>query len=146
MKLTTSKTESLIVPGGCTKYIHAPDLVWNKTFKAKIQEFDDDWWANGVHEFTTASNIIRVPRRKIVQWVLLAWESLSKEMILNSMKSYALGLAVDGFEDDKISCFHEGKKTSWEKKVRKSNEVVIYLRTKWRSLYAHRRSYHVWLK
>ena len=46
------------------------------------------------------------------------------------MKSYALGLAVDGFEDDKISCFHEGKKTSWEKKVRKSNEVVIYLRTK----------------
>ena len=46
------------------------------------------------------------------------------------MKSYALGLAVDGFEDDKISCFHEGKKTSREKKVRKSNEVVIYLRTR----------------
>ena len=28
------------------------------------------------------------------------------------MKSCALGLAVDGSEDDKISCFHEGKKTS----------------------------------
>ena len=53
-----------------------------------------------------------VPRRKIVQWVLQAWESLSKEMIINSMKSCALGLAVDGSEDDKISCFHEGKKTS----------------------------------
>ena len=35
-KLTTSKTESLIVPGGCTKYILAPDLIWNKPFKAKI--------------------------------------------------------------------------------------------------------------
>ena len=28
------------------------------------------------------------------------------------MKSCALGLAVDGFEDDKISWFHRGKKTS----------------------------------
>ena len=28
------------------------------------------------------------------------------------MKPFALGLAVDGSEDDKISCFHEGKKTS----------------------------------
>ena len=28
------------------------------------------------------------------------------------MKPCALGLAVDGSEDDKISCFHEGKKTS----------------------------------
>ena len=28
------------------------------------------------------------------------------------MKSRALGLAVDDSEDDKISCFHEGKKTS----------------------------------
>ena len=28
------------------------------------------------------------------------------------MKSCALGLAVDGFEDDKMSCFHGGKKTS----------------------------------
>ena len=41
-----------------------------------------------------------------------AWENLSKEMIINSMKSCALGLAVDGFEDDKMSCFHGGKKTS----------------------------------
>ena len=51
-KLTTSKTESLIVPGGCTKYMQAPDLVWNKPFKAKIQEFYDDWLVNGVHEST----------------------------------------------------------------------------------------------
>ena len=28
------------------------------------------------------------------------------------MKSCAFGLAVDGSEDDEISCFHEGKKTS----------------------------------
>ena len=71
-KLTTSKTESLIVSRGCTKYIQAPDLAWNKQFKAKIQEFYDDWLANGVPEYTTTGNMKPVPRRKIVQWVLQA--------------------------------------------------------------------------
>ena len=35
-KLTTSKTESLINPGGGTKCIEAPELAWNKPFKTKI--------------------------------------------------------------------------------------------------------------
>ena len=52
-KLTTSKSESLIVPGACTKYMQAPDLVWNNPFRAKIQELYEDWLANWVHEYTT---------------------------------------------------------------------------------------------
>ena len=87
-------------------------MVRNKSFKAKIQEFYDDWLANGVHEYTAAGNMKPVSRRKIVGWVLQTWEILSKEMVYNSMKSSAFGLAVDGSKDDKISCFHEGKKTS----------------------------------
>ena len=35
--LTNSKIESVIIPGGCTKYIQAPDVAWNKSFKGKIQ-------------------------------------------------------------------------------------------------------------
>ena len=46
-KLTRSKTKSLIVPGDSTKYKQAPNLVWNKLFKAKIQEFYDDWLVKG---------------------------------------------------------------------------------------------------
>ena len=65
-----------------------------------------------------------VPRRKIVQWVLQAWESLSKEMIIISMKPCALGLAVDSSKDDKISCFHKGKKTSDERK-RLKNQMKL---------------------
>ena len=45
-------------------------------------------------------------------------------MIINSMKSCALGLAVDGSKDDKISCFHKGKKAS---DVRKRLENQIKL-------------------
>ena len=98
--------------GSFTKYILAQDLVWNKPFKAYIQEFCDGWLANGVYEYTTAGNMKPLPRQKIVQWVLQAWESLSKETIINSMKSCALGLAVDGSVDDKNSCFRKPKKTS----------------------------------
>ena len=106
-KLTTSETEPLIVPGGCTKFIQAHDFkqtqVLNKPFKARIQEFYNGWLANGFHEYTTAG---------IVQWVLQTWESLSKAFIINSVKSCALGSAVRGSENDKISCFHEVKKIS----------------------------------
>ena len=52
-----------------------------------------------------------VLQQKIVQRVLQVWESLSKEMIINSMKSCALGLVVGGSDDDKISCFRRGKET-----------------------------------
>ena len=34
-KLAKAKIDDAIVPGGCTKYIQAPDVVWNKPFKAR---------------------------------------------------------------------------------------------------------------
>ena len=36
--LTKSKIETVIVPTGCTKYIQAPDVVWNKPFKDTHRE------------------------------------------------------------------------------------------------------------
>ena len=108
--LTKSKIESVIIPGGCTKYIQAPDVVWNKPFKGKIQEFYDDWLANGKHEFTDAGNMKPVPRWLIVEWVIKSWQAISNETVAKSMKSCGLALAVDGTEDDLISCFKEGKK------------------------------------
>ena len=58
-------------------------------------------------------NMKSVPQRKIVQWIIKSYESLSKE-IINSIKSSALRLAFYASKDDKISCFHEVKKTSDE--------------------------------
>ena len=42
-KLTTSKTESLIVPGGCGKYIQARDLVKHQRVS---KYYENDWRAN----------------------------------------------------------------------------------------------------
>ena len=45
MSLNTKKIDVVIVPGGCTKYIQAPDVSWNKTFKAHFTErYDDLLW------------------------------------------------------------------------------------------------------
>ena len=57
----TLNTENLIVPEGCTKYIQAPDLVWNKSFKQRVGELCDEWLSNGVHEFTKNGNMKLVP-------------------------------------------------------------------------------------
>ena len=108
--LTKSKIESAIVPGGCAKYIQAPDVVWNKPFKGKIQEYYDDWLANGKHEYTNAGNMKPVPRRFIVDWVIKSWQAIPAETVAKPMKACGLSLAVDGTEDDLISCFKEGKK------------------------------------
>ena len=41
--LNTYKVNQVIVPGGCTKHIQAPDVSWNKPFKAHCTEKYDEW-------------------------------------------------------------------------------------------------------
>ena len=60
--------------------------------------------ANGQHTFTAAGNMRAPPQREIVQWILEAWNDLDKVIIVNSFKSCALTLAVDGSEDELIHC------------------------------------------
>ena len=40
--LKAKKVDLVIVPGGCTKYIQAPDVTWNKPFKASCTEKYDE--------------------------------------------------------------------------------------------------------
>ena len=52
-ELAHTKIDPIVVPGGCTKYIQAPDVAWNKPFKAKVivTEKYDAWIADGAHSF-----------------------------------------------------------------------------------------------
>ena len=93
--LTKSKIETVILAGGCTKYIHAPDVVWNKLFKGRIKGFCDGWLANGKHKYTDAGNIKLVPMRLVVQWVIKYWLNISNETLAKSMKWCDLALAID---------------------------------------------------
>ena len=48
--LKQMKTDDSLIPGGCTKYVQAPDVVWNKTFKGHIMESYDEWLASGAFD------------------------------------------------------------------------------------------------
>ena len=100
--LAKMKVDQAIVPGGCTRYIQAPDVSWNKPFKALVTEQYDEWMASGAQEYTEARNMRPPPRKTIVNWVLTAWSRLSVDVIVKSFKSCALNLAVDGSEDSKF--------------------------------------------
>ena len=86
LRLKEINTESVIVSGGCTKHIQAPDVVWNKPFKQKVAELYDEWLSNCAHEFTVSGNMKPVPRRLVLNWILTAWKALPKEMVESSFK------------------------------------------------------------
>ena len=65
--------------------------------------------AGEAHSFTAAGNMRAPPRREIVKWILAAWDGLDKRMIIDSFKSCALTVAVDGSEDGHIHCFKENQ-------------------------------------
>ena len=107
--LKRMNVDQAVIPGGCTKYIQAPDVCWNKPFKTKVTEMYDEWMSNGIHQFTSGGNMKPPTRRTIVQWVLEAWSLLSTEIIKKSFKTCALNLPVDGSQDSDIHCFKEGQ-------------------------------------
>ena len=111
--LKSKKIDPVIVPGGCTKYIQAPDICWNKSFKASCTEKYDEWLGTvGIHEETPAGNLKTSPRRAILQWILDARAELPTDVIKNSFRSCALNLPVDGSNDDFIHCFKESQPCS----------------------------------
>uniref|UniRef100_A0A915E522 DDE-1 domain-containing protein n=1 Tax=Ditylenchus dipsaci TaxID=166011 RepID=A0A915E522_9BILA len=43
--LEAQQIDMAVVPRGCTKFVQAPDVRCNKSFKSKIQELYNDWMA-----------------------------------------------------------------------------------------------------
>ena len=66
--------------------------------------------AEGSQEFTAQGNMKAPPRRVIVEWILEAWNSLSKDVIKSSFKR--CGFNIDGSEDHLIHCFKDDQTCS----------------------------------
>ena len=52
--LKQKKTDHASIPGGCTKYVQAPNVVWKKPFESHIMH---EWLASGVHQYTEVGNM-----------------------------------------------------------------------------------------
>ena len=79
--------DPVVVPGGCTKHICAPDLSGNKPFKAVVTEKYDKWLAKSVNDLTPARNHKPPPRKNVVEWILHGCALLDPELINRSFKS-----------------------------------------------------------
>lgn len=91
--LRSRKVVVVIVPGGCAKYIQAPDVLSNKPFKAACTEKYDNWIGEvGIHSETPAVNLKSPPRRTIIQWVLQSWSELPRDLMKKSFPCCALNL------------------------------------------------------
>ncbi len=101
------KIDTAVVPGGCTKFVQAPDVCWNRPFKAKIQDAYEDWMEKGEKSYTNAGNIRAPDLRVLLTWIYESWQNLSEEMIIKSFKVCGVSNALDGSEIDLIHCFKE---------------------------------------
>ena len=122
--LNKGKIDSAIVPGGCTKYIQAHNVSWNKHMKEYLREMYDLWLADGTHELTAHGNMRAPPRWQMIKWVLEAWKMLPTDVIARSFKVCALSTNVDGSEDDQIVCIKHGpcqnlleKLKAWRRRI-----------------------------
>ena len=95
----------VIVPGGTTSKIQAPDVSWNKPFKASIAESLDHWVANGKKSCTPKGNIRAASKTLLCDWVVKARKSLSPDLI---RKSFRVCNQVKDIDIDEMTCLKEG--------------------------------------
>ena len=108
--LNAKKVDTVIVPGRCTKYIQAPDVLWNKPFTEACTEKYDNWMGTvGIHSETAAGNLRAPPRKTVIHWTLQSWADISTDLNKESFPCCGLNLPVDGSDDDKIICFRDGE-------------------------------------
>ena len=99
-----------IVPGGCTKFIQAADVVWNSCFKAHMRTFYDSWLADPTeHQYTKGGNLKAPSRSLLCQWVKASWDAVPIDTVKQSFSSCAITTATDGSEDANIHCFKPGQ-------------------------------------
>jgi len=124
-KVKDFKIDMAVIPGGCTRYIQAPDVSWNKPFKDKIKEMFDEYMASNDIAMTRYGNPAPPPLEVVCEWIEKAWASISPDIIRKSFKICGITTKVDGSEDDEIECFKPNKSTHYGREVlRKKNEEL----------------------
>ncbi|XP_037617888.1 uncharacterized protein LOC119483644 [Sebastes umbrosus] len=98
------------IPEGCTKYVQAPDVMWNEPFKRNLHDLYEEWLAGDADKEYAPGGSLKPPaRRLLVDWVVAAWDKLDTDMITKSFKACGLSAKSDGSEDHLIACFREGQ-------------------------------------
>ena len=81
------KTDGALISGGCTKYLQAREVVWNKPFKGHIVESYHEWLASGVYQYTEVGNVKPASQYLVIEWNLESWNWLEKNLVIKSLRT-----------------------------------------------------------
>ena len=117
---------SVIIPGGCTGKIQAPDVSWNKSFKSRLSSSYDEWMLNGPHSFTNAGNMRPPSFLQISTWIHEAWKDIPTTQIQSSMKQCGITNSQDGSDDCMIEYLKKNPdaKAIFETKLATHSSVI----------------------
>ena len=104
-----AKTDACIIPGGLTSHLQPADVSWNKSFKSAYEDLYNEWMATGKHSFTKAGNMKAPDKLTCLNWVKVAWSSVTAETIIMSFKVGGVSVETDGSEDSMIHCLKRGE-------------------------------------
>ena len=102
MQLSKIKFESVLVSGGCTKLMQAPNVACNKPFKAFVRNQYYEWLANGICEYIAAGNRKLAPRQEVFEWIHGNLNSLQNLTNFLTAKIAVNKSIFDGNYDSKI--------------------------------------------
>ena len=78
------KLEMAVVPGGCTKFVQAADLVWNASFKSLLWNHYDTW--PSYHKYTKGGNMKPPSRSLLCNWVKSSLDAISSKNLSNHVQ------------------------------------------------------------
>ncbi|XP_028966813.1 uncharacterized protein LOC108864008 [Galendromus occidentalis] len=104
-ELRNLRVDSVVVLGGCTKFVQAPDVNWNKPFKQRIEEQYEDWLLHGEKSYTPKGNMRAPPMDVQLKCIVDSWSRLTPEIIAKFFMACGISNAIDGTEDHLIHVF-----------------------------------------
>ena len=92
------------VPGGCTSLVQPADVSWNKPFKAHLETKYATWMATGERSFTRRGRRRAPSYHTLCEWIVSAWASISRDLIIKSFMVCGISSAVDRTEESMMKC------------------------------------------
>ncbi len=84
-----------IIPKACTSVMQPLDVSINKPFKTQLRLL----WSIHMRQKLLAKQSTRPTKTQILEWVWLAWNGISKDIIVKSFKKCGISNALDGSEE-----------------------------------------------
>ncbi|CAI7818648.1 unnamed protein product [Closterium sp. NIES-54] len=102
-KLRWHRVIPAIIPGGCTPLLQPLDVSINRSFKAGLRTFYNDWFADEwVNSFTPAGNLKRPPAETVLKWIAQSWSAVPEHIIVKAFLTTGISNAVDSSQDHLI--------------------------------------------